>query len=392
MRLNDCDAVVVGAGIGGAATALLLAAAGASVTALERVAKPGAVGAGLLLQPNGLAVLDGLGLAGQLAARGSYLSAPALRSAAGTVLADLRPPAYEAVGLDRLLAVHRADLHALLLTALQEQPRITVYTGALVTAARPDGTVELLRHDRADTISADLVVGADGIRSVVRSGGGFASRLTGIGGAGRAGSGRRRPGGADGGRPVPGVPAGGRTGRPDGAGSAARPRRPRLAPGRPRDACPLLPLAWFAYRRSGWGIAATLVALSTSMAWFPAPAQPDPRVQEFRDFERRWLTGDWDAGKVLLTLLVPLSLTAYCMAFWKRSLGWGLVILNAMTGGKLMWGVIAGDGTGWAMTAPALAGLLIGDLIVLSFVRRARASGSPADRAEARAGLVPGDG
>ena len=31
----------------------------------------------------------------------------------------------------------------------------------------------------------------------------------------------------------------------------------------------LLPLAWFAHRRSGWGIAATLVALATSMAWFP---------------------------------------------------------------------------------------------------------------------------
>ncbi len=176
MRLNDCDAVVVGAGIGGAATALLLAAAGASVTVLERVATPGDVGAGLLLQPNGLAVLDGLGLAGPLAARGNYVSAPTLRSAAGTVLADLRPPAYGA-GLDRLLAVHRADLHALLLTALHEQPRIAVHTGASVTAARPDGTVTVRWHGRDDTFPADLVVGADGIHSVVRSGGGFGGRL-----------------------------------------------------------------------------------------------------------------------------------------------------------------------------------------------------------------------
>ena len=43
----------------------------------------------------------------------------------------------------------------------------------------------------------------------------------------------------------------------------------------------LLPLAWFAYRRSGWGIAGTLVALATSIFWFPAPAQPDPQVLEF---------------------------------------------------------------------------------------------------------------
>jgi hypothetical protein len=45
----------------------------------------------------------------------------------------------------------------------------------------------------------------------------------------------------------------------------------------------LLPLAFFAYRRSGWGIAGTLVALATSMFWFPAPAVPDPRVEELLD-------------------------------------------------------------------------------------------------------------
>ena len=70
----------------------------------------------------------------------------------------------------------------------------------------------------------------------------------------------------------------------------------------------LLPLAWFAYRRSGWGIAGTLVALATSMFWFPAPAVPDPRVEEFLEFEKDWLTGDWDSGKILFTLLVPLAI------------------------------------------------------------------------------------
>lgn len=36
----------------------------------------------------------------------------------------------------------------------------------------------------------------------------------------------------------------------------------------------LLPFAYFSNRRSGWGIALTLVALATSMAWFPAPEHP----------------------------------------------------------------------------------------------------------------------
>ena len=47
-----------------------------------------------------------------------------------------------------------------------------------------------------------------------------------------------------------------------------------------------LPLAWFAYRRSGWGIVLTLVALATSMFGFPAPEATDPRVAEFLTFEQ----------------------------------------------------------------------------------------------------------
>ena len=54
----------------------------------------------------------------------------------------------------------------------------------------------------------------------------------------------------------------------------------------------VLPLAYFSYRRSLSGIALTLVALATSMFWFPAPGRVDPRVEEFLAFEREWLTGE----------------------------------------------------------------------------------------------------
>ena len=145
----------------------------------------------------------------------------------------------------------------------------------------------------------------------------------------------------------------------------------------------LIPLAWFAYRRSGWGIAATLVALATSMFWFPAPATTNPRVEEFLAFEREWLTGTWTAGKVAQAVLALLSLAAYATAFWRRSLVWGLVLLHLMAGGKLLWGVLAGDGTGWVMTVPALLGLAVGNLLLLLIFRRLRARrhGSSEDRA-----------
>jgi hypothetical protein len=134
----------------------------------------------------------------------------------------------------------------------------------------------------------------------------------------------------------------------------------------------LLPLAWSAHRRSPAGIAVTLVGLATSMAWFPAPARVDPRVDEFLRFEQEWLTGEWTGRKVLLTVLSPLSLGAYCLAFWRRSPGWGLVVLNAMAAGKVLWGVVSGRGTGWAMLAPAGAGLAVGDVVLVVAARSRR--------------------
>ncbi len=43
----------------------------------------------------------------------------------------------------------------------------------------------------------------------------------------------------------------------------------------------LLPFCYFAYKRSLWGITLTVVALATSMFWFPAPERADPGAAEF---------------------------------------------------------------------------------------------------------------
>lgn len=132
----------------------------------------------------------------------------------------------------------------------------------------------------------------------------------------------------------------------------------------------LLPLAWFSYGRSGSGIAVTLAALATSMFWFPAPADPDPAVRAFLAFEEEWLTGTWTAAKVVATLLVPVSLTAFCLAFWRRSVGWGLALLNAMAVGKIAWSVAASGDTGQATVIPALVGLLVCNAVIVVVVLR----------------------
>jgi len=141
----------------------------------------------------------------------------------------------------------------------------------------------------------------------------------------------------------------------------------------------LLPFCYFAYRRSLWGIVLTVLALVTSMFWFPAPERVDPRAAEFLAVEKDYLTGDWTLTKVLLALLVPVSFAALAVAFWKRSLVWGLAVINAMVLVKIAWSFYFGDESGGLTLLPsALAGLALCDAVILYVVRRMRKRSLPA--------------
>jgi 2-polyprenyl-6-methoxyphenol hydroxylase-like FAD-dependent oxidoreductase len=164
----------VGGAIGGAAAALLLAERGAEVTCFERVAEPRAVGAGIALQPNGMAVLAGLGLHGAIDARASLLGSPRIVDASGRCLLEPRLP-LDAAGFDRIRMIRRSDLHEILLGAVTDHPRIRLHVGTPIEAVGANGTVE--GHG-----AFHLVIGADGVHSRVRRTGGFGGveRVTGI--------------------------------------------------------------------------------------------------------------------------------------------------------------------------------------------------------------------
>jgi hypothetical protein len=94
----------------------------------------------------------------------------------------------------------------------------------------------------------------------------------------------------------------------------------------------LLPFCCFAYRRNVVGIVVivgTLIALVTSMAWFPSPAQPDPAVVQMLEAERDYLLGEWTLGKIVIALLVPVVFGGIGVARWRHSIGWALVVINA---------------------------------------------------------------
>ncbi|KPU43881.1 hypothetical protein OXPF_25860 [Oxobacter pfennigii] len=121
----------------------------------------------------------------------------------------------------------------------------------------------------------------------------------------------------------------------------------------------LIPFCYFAYKRSWAGIWVTIFCLLTSMFWFPGPEAVSEQVKQFLEMEKGWLSGDWNFAKILMTLLIPLSFTALGVAFWKRSLWFGLSVVIFMAVAKMIWSVAFGGEAGKTIFIPAIIGLVI---------------------------------
>jgi 2-polyprenyl-6-methoxyphenol hydroxylase-like FAD-dependent oxidoreductase len=160
------EAVVAGAGIGGLAAAVALAGRGWHVTVCEQAAALEPVGAGIGLAPNALRALDTIGAGDAVRARSALGGAGGVRRPDGRWLArvDLDDTTIE-LG-DRVDVVRRAELLALLTDRL---PAGSLHLGTAVRDVTPGGGADRprLRTD-AGELTADVVVAADGVRSVLR--------------------------------------------------------------------------------------------------------------------------------------------------------------------------------------------------------------------------------
>ncbi|WP_454084756.1 FAD-dependent monooxygenase [Georgenia sp. Marseille-Q6866] len=159
--------VVVGGGIGGLAAAIALGQAGWDVTVLERSAEGGEIGAGLTIMANGQRALRELGLADAVRAAAAPQGGGGLRDPSGRWLARVDGAALERELGPSVVGIHREQLHRVLRDAL---PAGALVTGAEVldVTAGPPATVSFVRGGERHTLTADVVVGADGIRSAVR--------------------------------------------------------------------------------------------------------------------------------------------------------------------------------------------------------------------------------
>ncbi len=159
---------MVGAGTAGPAAALFLARAGHQVTVFERVATPSAVGAGIVLQPSGLGVLDVLGLREAVVARGAVLRELWCQNARGQRVIHLE---YALLSSELFgLGLHRGVLFDALLHELQRTGGLALELGVTLDGLErlADGRHVLVDEQGRRFGPWDLVIIADGARSRLR--------------------------------------------------------------------------------------------------------------------------------------------------------------------------------------------------------------------------------
>lgn len=158
---------VVGAGLGGLTCAAFLQREGFAVTVYEQAPAFSRIGAGIILSANVMKVLRRLGIERRLLETG--ISPDAFVSRAWDTGETLYEITLDAASAQRFggpyINVHRGDLHGILETAVH--PGSIVF-GQCLVGLDPAGDGYRLVFDGGAKAEADIVIGADGIRSKVR--------------------------------------------------------------------------------------------------------------------------------------------------------------------------------------------------------------------------------
>jgi 2-polyprenyl-6-methoxyphenol hydroxylase-like FAD-dependent oxidoreductase len=158
--------LVIGGGIGGLAAAVALRRVGFRVRVLERAPELAEVGAGLSLWSNAICALDRMGLAHAVVSRSSPIERAVTVTSRGEVLSDLSlGAACRQAGYPSVCA-HRAELQGVLAGALETED---LRLGAECVSVVQDPRGARVRLANGDCEEASVVVGADGIHSVVRA-------------------------------------------------------------------------------------------------------------------------------------------------------------------------------------------------------------------------------
>ena len=161
----NIDVLIQGAGIGGLTLAIALVQRGYSVQIVERSQRLSEVGAGIWMAANPMQVFDRLGFAAKVAAAGWTVQRIFLEDYRGDTLqaSDISAVARH-FGFETV-ALHRSVLQKVL---FEELPAGIVLFGASVQELHPAQDAVLTRLTNGSSLTAKILVGADGINSQIR--------------------------------------------------------------------------------------------------------------------------------------------------------------------------------------------------------------------------------
>lgn len=156
--------LIVGGGIAGMTAAAAIAQAGFQVTLLESAPEFGEIGAGVTLSPNAMKGLDFIGVCDDVAAAGVEPQRQRIQHwQDGRTLVAMDRSTQRAKYGAPYVTIHRADLHEVL-TAAAQRAGVDMRTNAAVVAS--EGTTVSLAD--GTTVRGDVLIGADGVKSVIR--------------------------------------------------------------------------------------------------------------------------------------------------------------------------------------------------------------------------------
>jgi len=164
-------AVITGGGIGGLTNALCFKHFGWDVEVLEKAPELGEIGAGIQISPNAMKVFEALGLGEILAERGFRPEAIELRMGVSG-LHLIRAPlgnVAEARWGSPYLHIHRADLISILQVALEAHAPGSLRLGSAVASYVCNENGATANLVNGEQVSGDIIVGADGIHSAIRT-------------------------------------------------------------------------------------------------------------------------------------------------------------------------------------------------------------------------------
>jgi 3-hydroxybenzoate 6-monooxygenase len=163
--------LVVGGGLGGASVALALARKGLRVRLLEQAPEFGVIGYGIQLGPNAFHMFDRLGVSEAVLAQSIVPDAVVMIDSvdAGVIARIPTGASFTARFKRPYIVIHRVDLHRILLDACEAQANVELMP--LTGAVRYEdlGDRVLLHTQDGRRIEGAAVIGADGLRSTIRT-------------------------------------------------------------------------------------------------------------------------------------------------------------------------------------------------------------------------------